>query len=496
MTALYVIVAYMAVLVGLGLVSNRMLSGTGRDFFVASSSIGPVFLLLSIFGTTMTAFAMVGSTGQAYEQGIGVFGLMASWSGLTHPLMFWLIGVPVWHLGRRYGYLTQSQWLRDRFQSDLLGWILFPILVLLVLPYLLIGLQGAGATVGAVTKGAWTAPDGSPAGLPSWLTGLVVAGVVLSYVFSGGMRAAVWANAFQTLVFIVVSVLVVAVIADGLGGPAAAMAAAAEKRPDLLVRTDHIAPLHFLSYGFVGLSVGTFPHIYQHWLTARSSETFKLTVALHPVLILLVWLPCVLLGVWAGGQLDLPPEQANRVLGVMVARFSDPMLSGVVAAGVLAAIMSTLDSQFVCLSTMFVHDVVKRLRPVGSDAAEVAWGRAFVVLVVAVTYGLSLLESRSVFDLGVWCFSGFAGLTPLAFAALYWRRATAAGAIAAVLATAGLWVLLFLRDASAGAHGEPLVGGVVPAALLFAVCAGTLVLVSLATRAPDEAHLRRFFRAA
>ncbi len=494
MTAVYVICAYLAVLVLLGLVAGRWMSGSGRDFFLASSSIGPVFLLLSIFGTTMTAFAMVGSTGQAYTEGIGVYGLMASWSGLTHPLMFLLIGVPVWHLGQRYGYVTQSQWLRDRFQSPVLGWVLFPILVLLVLPYLLIGVQGAGATVAAVTKGAWTAPDGSPAGIPPWLTGLVVCGVVLFYVFTGGLRAAVWANAFQTLVFVAVSIFVVGSIAQGLGGMEAAMAATMQKRPDLLIRSAHIDELHFMSYGFVGLSVGMFPHLYQHWLSARSAESFKLTIVLHPVLIMAVWLPCVLLGVWAGGQLDLPPEAANKVLGVMVARFSDPMLAGIVAAGVLAAIMSTLDSQFVCLSTMFVHDVLRRFRPEGSDRSDVLWGRGFVVVIVAVVYGLSLLESRSVFNLGVWCFSGFAGLSPLALAAIYWRRATAAGAIAAVLATATAWLVLFLRDSGAG--GELLVMGAVPAAWLFGVCAFTLVGVSLVTQAPGEAHLRRFFRAA
>lgn len=495
MTALYVLIVYWAMLVVLGIVTNRRLSGTSEDFFVASHAVGPIVLVLTIFGTTMTSFAMVGSTAQAYEIGIGVYGLMASWSGLVHPLMFFLIGVPVWKLGKRHGYLTQTQWLRDRFGSDALGWVLFPTLALLVVPYLLVGIQGATATVGALTKGAWTGPDGAPAGLPPWLTGLVCCLVVLFYVFSGGMRAATWANTIQTVIFLAVGLVVVGSIAQSLGGPAAAIAATAAKRPEVLVRGHAIEPLHFASYGFVPLSVGAFPHLYQHWLTARSASSFKLTVALHPVLILAVWLPCVLVGVWAAGQLDVPPAQANKVLGMMVARFSDPVMGGLLAAGILSAILGTLDSQFLTLSTMFVHDVALRLRPGLDDAAQVRLGRVFVVLVVAVAYGLSLFESRSVFDLGVWCFSGFAGLTPIMFAALYWRRATAAGALAGLVVTIGLWSVLYVRDALDGVDGELLVLGVVPAAILTVANAVTLVVVSLVTRPPEPQRLARFFRA-
>ena len=84
MTVLTVILCYLALLLGLGLFSNRLFKGTSKDYFVASHSIGPFLLLMSVFGTTMTAFALVGSTGKAFERGIGVYGLMASISGLVH----------------------------------------------------------------------------------------------------------------------------------------------------------------------------------------------------------------------------------------------------------------------------------------------------------------------------------------------------------------------------------------------------------------------------
>jgi hypothetical protein len=66
-TPLVIIGIYMCVLFGLGWISSRLFRGSSKDFFVASHSIGPFMLLMSVFGTTMTAFALVGSTGKTFE---------------------------------------------------------------------------------------------------------------------------------------------------------------------------------------------------------------------------------------------------------------------------------------------------------------------------------------------------------------------------------------------------------------------------------------------
>ena len=117
MTQLTIILIYLGLLVGLGLLAGRLFRGTREDYLLASHSIGPFLLLMSLFGTTMTAFALVGSTGKSFRIGIGVYGMMASSSGIVHSLCFYLIGVKLWSLGRRYGYTTQVQFFRDRLDS-------------------------------------------------------------------------------------------------------------------------------------------------------------------------------------------------------------------------------------------------------------------------------------------------------------------------------------------------------------------------------------------
>ena len=68
MTQLIIISIYLCLLLGLGLFSSKLFRGTSKDYMLASHSIGPFMLLMSLFGTTMTAFALVGSTGESFKE--------------------------------------------------------------------------------------------------------------------------------------------------------------------------------------------------------------------------------------------------------------------------------------------------------------------------------------------------------------------------------------------------------------------------------------------
>ena len=216
---LWVVLGYLALLLALGIYSGTLFRGTSKDYFVASRSIGPFMLLMSVFGTTMTGFALVGSTGKAFTTGVATYGALAAWSGIVHSAVFFVIGMRLWAIGKRHGYVTQVQFFRARFNSKTLGTVLFVLLVLLIIPYLLIGIISAGKFVEGTTRGML-----GEAGIAPWLTSLVICGVVLSYVFLGGMRSAVWANTFQTIIFMLTGIIAFVMISKAVaektdGGP-------------------------------------------------------------------------------------------------------------------------------------------------------------------------------------------------------------------------------------------------------------------------------------
>ncbi len=497
---------YLVLLVSVGLLGSLgHKRNSAVDFFLASRACGAFLLVMTIFGTTMTSFALLGSTGQAFKRGIGVYGQMASWSGLIHSACFFIIGTKLWYYGKRFGYTTQIQFFRDRFQSNLLGYLLFPILVGLVVPYVVLNILGSGAIIQNVTANAF--PSAFPAtagGIPAWLGSGVVCLTVLTYVFGGGMRSLSFANALHATVLILLGGVILFLVLDKLGGAQAASQLVLAHKPGLLVRGGPGLPgpsqLEFMTYMFVPLSVGMFPHLFQHWMTAKDVKTFRPVVILHPFFIMLVWAPCILLGIWAAtavmpdGSLVVDPhamKTPNDVLGMLVNRLTPPVVAGLLGVGIVSATMS-LDSQFLALSSMFTHDILLRIfgeKRIG-DKQRILLGRSMVVAIVVAAYLVSLFAG-SIYTLGVWCFSGFAGMFPLVFAALYWKRVTSLGAIASLIATAAAWLYLF-ADSNWG-KTEKLFLGMMPAASIVFVSAVVLVVVSLVTRPPAKEVVERFF---
>ncbi len=485
MLTISVIAIYMLAVLAVAILSHRLSRGTGEDYFVATRTIGPFVLLMTLFGTHMTSFTLLGASAQAYSVGIGVFGLMASSSALVVPVIFFFVGTRIWALGKKHGYLTPVQLFRDRWDSGWLGLVLFVAFVAFVIPYLLIGVMGGGIALNEISEGL----------VPEWLGALGICVVVSAYVTFGGMRGTAWVNTFQTLLFIALAAAAFFWITYKIGGVAAGIERISETRPDLLMRGERIPALKMLSYLLIPVSVGAFPHIFIHWLTARRLSAFRAPIIFYPICVGVVWTCSVLIGVF--GVADFPALQgpeANSILLRMIRLYSPELLAGFLAAGVVAAIMSSLDSQVLCLGTMFTQDIVRYygFNNQLSERKQILVARLFVLAILAVTYLFFLVSNRSIFNLGIWCFTGFASLFPIVLAALFWKRSTKLGVLSSVVTVAVLWTYFFLegwRDPAYTVGGS----GLMPVAVVFAASVLALVFGSLASRPPSRRVVKRFF---
>ncbi len=507
-----IVFGYLAVMLYIGIFAFRRGQATSEDFFVASRSLGQWVFLLTVFGTNMTAFAILGSSGLAYQRGIGVYGLMASASGLVIPLTLLIIGTRLWAVGKRHGHITQVQYFRDRWECSGIGTVIFVLTAGMMMPYVIIGMMGGGDTLETISGGR----------VPYWAGGLIVALVVMSYVFFGGMRGVAWVNAFQTTMFLAFGAIAVWLIARSLNGFDQVIAdVAANPRTAPLLSRERISPQEFFSYTFIPLSSIMFPHMAIMCMTAKQVTSFKKTVVFYPICILLIWLPSVFLGVVAAHEFPgLKPGESDDVLLRLLGAHTGPLLAGVLGASIMACVMAT-DSQIMALSTMFSEDLFRHHggRERFGERAEVWFGRFSVIVftLVAYAFALALKDQKSIFDLAIrFGFSGFAALAPIMIAALFWRRSTKWGALAATLWVAvGMftqwWLFEISRDI-APAPGQPAaqifpalgdlflrtptqvtVFGYMPVVFL---CLGSVFWVvagSLASRPPGEATLRKYF---
>jgi SSS family solute:Na+ symporter len=350
-----------------------------------------------------------------------------------------------------------------------------------------------------------------------WLGGAVVALVVMSYVFFGGMRGTAWVNAFQTVLFLSFGAVALVVIGNGMGGFGPVMESlVADPSTSALLTRERVPPLYFLSYTFIPLSTIAFPHIAIFCLTARRLVQFKRTVVFYPICIVAIWLPCVFLGVAANTMTDTPRIAAklqarqalaaaaptmspdtradlrrqasgDDVVPIMLDWFAPLWLAGVLGAGIMAAVMAS-DSQILALSTMFTEDVftfyggTKRF----GETVQVQTGRAFVVILTVLAYLIALRAPQGIFDLAVqYAFSGYSALSPLLVAALFWKRSTKWGALAVVL-----WVIAAVMYV-ARVPGALAWFGLLPVVPMTIVSSALMIVVSLATPPPSAATRAR-----
>ncbi len=533
-----VVFIYLAAVVYIGVFAFRKSKGAhgAEDYFLASRSLGTFVFLMSLFGTNMTAFAILGSSGHAFNNGIVTFGLMASSSSLVIPLTIFLCGTRVWALGKKYGFMTPVQMFRDRWECGHIGTIIFAVQAVLLVPYIIIGIMGGGTTLNAISGGL----------VPFWFGGAIVAMVVMTYVFFGGMRGTAWVNTFQTILFLVFGAIAVVVIGTAMGGFSAAVEAM-EKSPAFapLLTRERISPYYFFSYTFIPLSAIAFPHIAIFCLTAKKMAQFKKTVIFYPLCIMAIWLPCVFLGVMANRVTDVPEirekQEARRVLAtqgktlepeqreelreqsagddvilLLLKRFAPLWLAGILGAGIMAAVMAS-DSQILALSTMFTEDVFAFYggKARFGESVQVQTGRIFVIVLTILAYAVALRAPESIFELAIqYAFSGFAALSPLLIAALFWRGSTKWGALAttvwtisAVIAVAAFQssvpapppgqttVVCTLggMEALARTYGGTSVFGFMPVVPMVLVSTLLMIVVSLLTPKPQRATLEKYF---
>src|SRR5271169_5288005 len=151
MIPVVVVFLYLALIAVIGSFALSKSKENTEDFFLASRSIGSMVFFLSLFATNMTAFAILGSSGQAYRRGIGIYGMMASSSCFVIPLTIFFIGTRLWALGKKFGHQTQVSFFRDRWECNHIGTVIFALSAAMLVPYMIISIMGGGTVLSEIS---------------------------------------------------------------------------------------------------------------------------------------------------------------------------------------------------------------------------------------------------------------------------------------------------------------------------------------------------------
>ena len=462
---LAIVLVYLLAMLAIGIVFRRRSARDSVEFFLAGRGIGRLVLFFTMAATNFSAFTIFGLSGAGYRIGYAFYPVMGFGTGFM-ALGLWVIGSRVHALARERGYVTPSDFIRDRYGSPLLKGLFSMMMILFTLPYIAIQAIAAGRSLEAL------------AGLPYWAGALLVMGFTVCYVMLGGMRSVAWTDVVQLLMilgFTLAGFILIAVRVRGLAGSAGELAA---RYPGLFSRPGldgSMVPGVWLGYLLLWLFADPmFPQLFQRFLAARDLRSLKTTVVLYPLITTFLFFLTVSIGVLGRAVFpDLSPAQSESVYPLLLARFASPFVSTLLLTGGLAALMSTLDSQLLTMASMIGLDFGKR------KAAPVWLYRLIVLGIGAAGYLLALRPPQTILDfVNRTSFTGLAVLAPVVLGGLYWPRANRYGALAGILAGEAMTVLSFFRVVQ--------VPGVLPVIPVLAVTSVVFAVVSLVTRSPGE----------
>ncbi len=474
-----VALGYLAVTLAIGLYAGRRASRSVTGFVAADRTFGLLVMYFVTGATVFSAFAFLGGPGWAYSRGAAAFYILSY--GVLGIFPWYWMGPKTARVGRRFDYVTQAQLLRGRFPSRFLSVLLAVLSVMAFVPYVTLQMRGAGIVIEAVTDGL----------VPLWLGAAVAYGIVVVYVLASGVMAVGWTNTFQGIFMVVIAWILGLYLPYRLyGGVGPMFEQILAERPELLTvpgLDDAGEPWSWGAYSsaIVVSAVGLmmWPHLFMKAFTARSDNILRRTVILFPTFQLFL-IPVFLIG-FSGVLFPAAPPAPDFILPFMVLETELPALVvGLFCAGALSASMSTGDALLHASASVAVED---GLRPFVTldDRQQRILMRILVVGVAAVAYVFALDEDSSLVVLLLTSYGIIAQFAPPVVAALYWRRATTAGAVAGLL-VGSLTALVFYLNP--GLRPWELHEGV----LGLLVHVPVLVGVSLATRPQTGGHTDGF----
>lgn len=463
---------YLAALVGLGAYKARQVRGQA-GFTLAGRDLGLFVLTGTLLATWTGTGSIFGLAEESWRVGLPALALpLGSALGLA---VLALLCVRV----RRHGAFTLQDILEERFgpAARVLGALTLVSAYLVIVSY---QFRAAALVLERLLQSAGLV--GQP-GLDATLLVFAVAGVVGLYTALAGLASVSLTDTFNGVLMTLVLFVALPLTWRAAGGLDAGLAA--------LPATGRGLAGHYTLLGLLSATLPTFllvigdANLHTRFLAARSDAVARRGALLLVGAVLVLDGVIVLLAV--GGRALLPDlPGGGRVILELALTSLPPLLGALLVAAIMAVIVSTADSYLLSAGSSLLRDVYQRfLRPDADEGRLLGTARVLVLSLSALGAVLAL-SGQGFFDVALLAYTIYGvGITPPLLAALFWKRATPAGALASMLAGSGaviVWEAADLGAAAGAALGLPpgeRVGAVLPAAALAGVL---LVGVSLVTR--------------
>ena len=483
---LIVLIVYFVAMLGIGVfLFFKNKSQTDKDYFLGGRSMGPWVTAMSAQASDMSAWLLMGLPGS-----ILAFGFGEVWIGIGLALGTAANWIFVAKRLRRFSAaandsITLPQYLSNRFGGG--KTVLQTVCALIFLACFTVYV--ASAFVAGTDVFATVFPS-----LNKTAAMLIFGAIILVYTFMGGFKAVCWTDFFQGFLMLA-AVLAVPIIA----------ATAGDSNPEFLkevytytdsgkevtcafVGTPFQASWQDIASGLAwGLGYFGMPHILVRFMSIRKAKDVNTAATVAIIWVFIALAAVTVMAIF--GRMILGPEilanGSQKMIFIELAKkYFHPLLAGLLMSAIIAASMSTADSQLLVASSSFTSDIYKPFIRKEAKDKEVLWiGRIVVVIVAAIAFFIASSKgsgAQAIMNLVENAWAGFgSSFGPVVLLSIFWKRLTYKGALAGVVGGALVDVIWLATGLSASTGIYELIPG-------FAVGLLCAIVVTLIDKKPSD----------
>lgn len=474
-----VLVLYLGIMAFIGWYAGRKTNNIG-DFFVLSGKAGVVVSGIAYFSTQFSMGTFLGTPGTIY--GVGYAGMAISVPGAVFCMILpaLLIGRKLITLGHKYGFLTMADYLTDRYHSKNMSGVLGVMMLFFLVPMMGAQIIGAGVIVHVFT------------GLPEWVGVVGMGIIVILYCMTGGMKGAMMTDVIQGSLMIATAV-VTFIVSIVMGGGFSNINHTLQSMNEAYLTfpgangympwTYYISNIVLWSFFTMGQ-----PHLFTKFFAMKDHKTMFKAILLGTAG---MFFSATLIE-WAGvnGIASIQNiEKADQIIPMILQRGMNSFLASIFIAGIVAAGMSTIDGILVTTTGAVTRDIYQKIiNKNATDEAVMSLSKVVTVIIGIVVICFGVFQPGSIFEINLFAFSGMAiFVVPILFG-IYWKKATAKGAIASVIVGI-ISLLLFTLNPSVKALAMGF-HALFPTTIIASI---VMIVVSKFTETPPQETIDRHF---
>ena len=414
-----------------------------NDYVLGGRGLSPSVTALSAGASDMSGWLLLGLPGMMYTDGIVgswiaiglIIGAFLNWHYVAKPLR-----VYTHYLNDA---ITIPDYFSSRFEdkSNVLRIVTAIVILLFYTLYTSSGLVGGAKLFEASF------------GLP-YDTALIVGSlIIVSYTFLGGYNAVSWTDFIQGILMMLALVITPSVVIFELGGFGEAISAIEAINPSHLNFFSGASFIGITSLMAWGLGYFGQPHILVRFMSIKDAQDIPTAKNIGMAWMIISVIGSLMVGFFglayvSANGIDL--QDSEKIFITLSQLLFNPWIAGFLLAAILAAIMSTIDSQLLVSSSVLTRDIYHAvLRKEASDSELVWVGRFTVIIIALIAWALSLDSNSSVLSLVSYAWAGFgAAFGPLIILSLYYKGMNKSGAIAGMLV--GALTVIIWKQLSGG----------------------------------------------